>query len=52
MNVQIRRDLRDPRFINAPYTAELDENVDVGASVNTKPSRINAQDDDKVGSIV
>jgi len=49
--VTIKRDQRDPVFVNAPYKAELDENMLVGAVIETKPSAIQARDDDLVGRV-
>ena len=51
MYVQIRRDRRDPKFSNAPYNAQLDENVAVDSVVAVKPSTVRATDDDRVGEI-
>ena len=44
--VTIERDQHAPKFENAPYTAQLDENVKVGMVVQTKPSSVRARDDD------
>ena len=52
MRVTITRNLRPTRFLNAPYRAEVDENMETGATIEVKPSDVSARDEDLVGELM